>query len=206
MSKLKPSSMALHPDQKYIEALKHNDNVLIKEIYQQWYGDVVQFVLQNSGTKDQAKNLFQETLTSLWEKVKSNNVELTSSFGAYFYPVYRFKWLNYLNRDKERKNIDTSTEINDVPKYTEAVEDYFNMDTENIKERRLHVFDDCFKKLSEDCQKMLNLKFEGKKAEEIRKIMDRHSTNAVFVAMHGCRIKLKKLIEAHPEFNTLNFG
>jgi len=48
------------------------------------------------------------------------------------------------------------------------------------------------------------MKFEGKKAEEIKKITGRPSSNAVYVAMNGCRRQLKTLIEEHPAFNTLN--
>lgn len=186
-----------HPDQQYIEALKNNDNILIKKIYTNWYPDVERFVLKNSGSKDQAENLFQEALITLWEKVKTTKVELTVPFGAYFYPMYRFKWLNYLNRDKERNNTDTSVEIKDVEKYGDSIIDW------DLKERRLNVFEDCFKKLSEDCQKMFNLKFEGKKAKEIAKITGKPSSNAVFVAMHTCRKKLETYITSHPEFSTL---
>lgn len=203
ISNLKPNSMTLHPDQKYIEALRENDNVLIEDIYEKYYVDVEKLVLNNSGTKDQAKNLFQEALITLWESVKTTDVKLTKPFGAYFYPFYRFKWLNYLSRDKERNNIDSSGDIQDLEKYINEVIDYFNEDMENIKERRLQVFYECFKKLGEDCQKMLNLKFEGKKADEIKKMMGKPSSNSVYVAMNGCRKQLKKLIEAHPDFSTL---
>jgi len=193
-----------HPDQKYIDALKNNDNLLIQEIYQKWYADVEKYVLQNSGTPDQARTLFQEAITTLWEKVKLTDIQLTSSFGAYFYPFYRFKWLNYLSRDKTRENVDTSIEINDIDQYIDTVIDFFNEDDDqNLKERRLFVFSECFIKLGEDCQKMLNLKFKGKRAEEIRKITGKPSLNSVYVAMHGCREQLKKLIEKDSRFNTL---
>jgi len=195
-----------HPDQKYIEALRNNDHILIQKIYDDWYPEVEKFALRNSGTKDRAKNLFQESIITLWQKDKTNPIELTVPFGAFFYPIYRFKWLNYLNRDKERKNIDSAIEINDLDKYVDAVIEYFNEDKESIKERRLNVFSTCFKKLSEECQKLYNLKFEGKKAKEIAELTGRAGDNAVNVAMSACRKKLKAYIEAHPDFKTLGFG
>jgi len=200
---LKSNNKMPHPDQKYINALRNNDNILIREIYQKWYTDVEIFVLKNSGTKDQAKALFQEALTKLWEKATTTKIELTVPFGAYFYKIYRFKWLNYISRDKARKHIDSSIEINDVEKYADVVMSYFNVDTENITEKRLQVFNECFKKLGENHQKILTLKFEGKKAEEIKKITGKPSSNSVYAAIHGCCGQLKKLIKKHPEFKTL---
>lgn len=196
--------MKPHPDQKYINALRNNDNFLIQEIYHRWFTDVEIFVLKNRGTRDQAKTLFQEAITTLWEKVTTAKIELTVPFGAYFYKIYRFKWLNYLCRDKERKYIDSSIEINDVEKYTDVVMEYFDTKIEGTKERRLQVFNECFKKLGKDYQKILNLKFEGKKAEEIKKITGKPSSNSVYAAMHACRKSLKQIIEKHPEFKTLN--
>jgi len=203
-TKSTPVNTMLHPDQKYIDALRNNDNFLIQEIYQKWFADVEIFVIKNKGTKDQAKALFQEALITLWEKVTTTKIELTVPFGAYFYKIYRFKWLNYLCRDKERKHINSSIEINDVEKYTDVVFGYFDNDIDTIKERRLQVFNECFKKLDEGHQKILSLKFEGKKAEEIKKITGKPSSNSVYAAMHGCRKRLKKIIEKHPEFKTLN--
>lgn len=195
-----------HPDQKYIEALRSNDNILIDEIYQNCYPDIEKFVLKNSGTIDQAKNIFQEALIALWEKVKTKKVELTVPFCAYFYSICRFKWLNFLNRDKVRNNTNSAVEISDVEKYVDSVIDYFAEGEESMNERRFIVFTECFKYLSEDCQRMFKLKFEGKKAKEIAEITGRASSNAVFVAMLSCRKKLKTFIETHQDFNTLGFA
>jgi len=190
----------IHPDQKYIEDLKKKKPVLINEIYADCYEDIEKFVLKNSGNIAQAKDLFQEALIALWEKVKVTEVVLTVPFGAYFYQIYRFKWLNYLNRDKHRIN---NTNFDDIEKYIDTVIDYFAEDDESIEERRLNIFSACFKQLSYNCQTMFNLKFQGKKSKEIAKIVERGSPNAVDVALLVCRRKLKACIEAHSDYKTL---
>lgn len=192
-----------HADQIYIEALKKNNNILIDEIYVRFYPEVQNFVLRNNGSKDQAKNLFQKTLIALWEKVQSTEIILTVPFGAFFYPMYRFKWLNYLNRDKHRIHTNTPLEVLDTDKYVDTVIDYFVDDEESIKERRWNVFNECFKQLSKNCQTMLNLKFQGKRSKEIAKIVERASANAIDGALLVCRRSLSACIEAHPDYKTL---
>lgn len=185
-----------HPDQKYIDGIRNNDSILIKEIHKKFYPVLKNFILKNSGTINDAKDLFQEALTIIWENVNSENVVLQIPFGAYFYRIYRNKWLSS-KRYKGRNNLEFS-----VKEYEDSFSEY--VDGKNLKERRLNVLHECFKKLSEDCQKMLNLESEGKKASEIQEILNKPSKNSVFQTRFRCRVQLKKLIEAHPDFDNLN--
>lgn len=193
----------IHEDQLYVDGLEDRDNLIIKEIYDKFYPKIEWFVLNNSGTKEQAEDLFQEVLTDLWEKVKVDQIVLIVPFGGYIYPRCRFKWLNYLNRDPHRKNVASSIEINDLEEYKDFVVNYFGDDLENLEERRLAIFNDCLKQLNENCRKMFKLRFEGKKSKEIAEIMDRASSDAVNVAMFGCRRRLEDCIKNNPEYNRL---
>ena len=51
-----------HPDQKYIEALLPGEKKTVHTIYGQYTEKISRFVQKNNGTKEDVKDLFQQTL------------------------------------------------------------------------------------------------------------------------------------------------
>lgn len=191
----------VHNDQKYIEALLHNDVVLIKEIYQKWGPEVRNFVVKNNGKPEDAKDIFQETIAAVLLKVRKEKFTLTVPLGGYLYFIYRAKWLNKLSKKKKEP-----VTIEDLSRYTN--ETYTNQVSEETKllELRLNVFMACFEKLSTLCQKILNAKYEkGLKAIDVMEQLLLPSVGAVNKKMFDCRESLRKLILKHPKFNDLNY-
>jgi len=74
---------APHEDQKYIKALLDNNSVLIEEIYRKWGPDVRKFVLKNSGSTEEANDLFQESLMIVLQKARADRFVLTVPFGGF---------------------------------------------------------------------------------------------------------------------------
>ena len=59
-----------HSDKKYIEALLTNNESLLKELYQKCFGKIKNFVVHNHGTIDDAWDLLQEAMLSIFYKLK----------------------------------------------------------------------------------------------------------------------------------------
>jgi len=91
-----------HEDQKYIEALLNNNSILIEEIYKKWGPDVKKFVLKNSGSVEEANDLFQESLEIVLHKARADDFVLSVPFGGFLYFVYRNNWFNKLKRKKKK--------------------------------------------------------------------------------------------------------
>lgn len=198
MIKEKPT----HPDQKYIEALLHNDESQIREIYKKWGPEARNFVLKNKGTPEDAKDIFQETIAALLIRIRKKKFTLTVPLGGYLYFIYRSKWFNKLAKNK--KNPVT---INDLEGYKNDNYPETDLSEINLLELRTNILKTCFEQLSERCKNILNGQYEeGLKGAEIMEKYKLPSIGAVRKGMYDCRESLKKLMMKHPNFKELNLS
>ena len=66
-----------HSDQKYVDALLHNNHLLISEIYTRFTPKVISFVKKNSGNETEARDLIQEVLLIIYDQAKTKNLQLS---------------------------------------------------------------------------------------------------------------------------------
>lgn len=190
-----------HTDQKYIEALLNNDVVLIKDMYRKWGPEVRNFIVKNNGSKEDAKDIFQETIAAVLLKIRKEKFTLTVPLGGYLYFIYRSKWFNKLSKNKK-----TPVTIEDLSRYTNEANNNEFAEEINVLELRSNIYKACFEKLSQLCQKILNAKYEKSlKAKEVMLQLELPSVGAVNKKMFDCRENLRKLITEHPGFNNLNY-
>jgi RNA polymerase sigma factor (sigma-70 family) len=72
----------------------------IKQLYR-YYPVVRKYVVNNSGSRQEAEDIFQDALIVLFNKVKAGNFELRAGLNTYLFGVCRLLWLEEL-RKKER--------------------------------------------------------------------------------------------------------
>ena len=70
------STQTPHADQHFIHALLHNDAQAVEEIYRRFSPRVKQYVTQNSGTADDAADIFQESLVDIYNQARYKNLML----------------------------------------------------------------------------------------------------------------------------------
>lgn len=88
-------------DHQTLQGLKEHNNYAFEILYTFYYPMVERFVLNNSGTSDQAKDVFQETILVLLRKVPQADFELTSSLKTYVFSVASNLWLKRLREAKK---------------------------------------------------------------------------------------------------------
>lgn len=190
---------APHEDQKYIQALLTNHSALIEEIYEKWGPDVKKFVLKNSGSLEEANDLFQESLEVVLDKARSDNFVLTVPFGGFLYFIYRNNWLNKLKRKKKKGLI-----IEELKLYNNETDSKVLATEIELFEKRVAVFTDCFEKLSEKCKALLNARYENEMdSMQMMEYFKISTISSVNKGMFDCRKHLKKNIVKHPEFKNL---
>jgi len=81
-----------------LEGLAQNDRLAIETLYRQHYKMVQALIINNQGTIDDARDIFQETMIVLYEKAKSGNFELNCQIKTYVYSVSRRLWLKRLQQ------------------------------------------------------------------------------------------------------------
>ena len=94
---------------QFIEAIKVNDIVALKHLYKINYPKVEVLVLKNNGTKEHAKDIFQDAFLALWKNVKQDKFvpQNESSINGYLYTIAKHKWMDYLRSKDYKKTVVT---------------------------------------------------------------------------------------------------
>lgn len=150
-----------HEDQLYIDGLANNNTPVIEAIYKKFVPKVIYYIKNNSGNEDQAQDVVQEVLITIYNQAKTKGLQLTCPFDAYFFLLCKRRWLNEI---KKSSNKEVTIGNDDVYKDESAVE--MANETE-VFETKQSLFDEMFLKLGEKCQEILKLSFATKNLEEV---------------------------------------
>lgn len=128
-------------------AIKANDNAVLETLYHDNYYKIEQLVIKNSGSKEEAKDLFQEAFIAVWRSVQLDKFipENENSLDGYLYRVARNKWMDQLRSGHNSKVV--------------SLEDYDGLQQEDevsveenalISDVKKH-----FKSLGDNCREVL---------------------------------------------------
>lgn len=78
----------------WVAGLRRNDPATVRALYAKHFPAVEHYVLQNSGTRNDAQDMFQEAMTVLWMSVKEGRFIPESEPGGFLYRVAKNKWLD----------------------------------------------------------------------------------------------------------------
>lgn len=147
---------ASNSDLQLLAQLTQRNENAWRTLYRQHFGMVRHLVTSNSGTAEQANDVFQDALVVLYENACKPNFQLTASIKTYLYSVCRNLWLKQLRTAKKHANIADCEQFIEVTIPETA--------TEN--ERQLAVMEACMQKLGEKCQKLLTMFYYAKASME----------------------------------------
>jgi RNA polymerase sigma factor (sigma-70 family) len=85
-----------YTDEEFVAAIRHGDDRALAQLYRLHYPMISHYVLQNSGTDDDAKDVYQEGVMVFYEKVRDGSLELSCQIKTYLYAVCRRLWLKRL--------------------------------------------------------------------------------------------------------------
>lgn len=152
----------IHKDQFYLEGLVQNNNAVIKEIYSKFSGKVIRYIINNSGTEDDAGDIFQESLIDIYNQAKYKSFELTCPFEPFLILVCKRKWLNEL---KKRTVLQVTNNEDDLLSISEDV--FLLADELAEKQEQSQLYLRMFEKLSERCKEIITLALSDEHQEKI---------------------------------------
>lgn len=156
------STQSVHADQHYIHALLHNEAQVVGEIYKRFAPKVKYYVLQNSGSADDAADIFQESLVDIYNQAKYKDLQLTCPFEAFLLMVCKRKWLNELKK-RGRQGV------------TKDLDEQFNVGEDSFRDaektwadnEKARLFKTMLGQMGERCQEIIRLSLTDKPQEEI---------------------------------------
>jgi len=117
-------------------------------------------ILSKGGSKEDAKDVFQEALIIFYEKVMSTDFKLTSAIATYVYSVSRFIWKDQLIKRKGNQTLELSFE------FTSEEESEFQKAIE--REEKFKQLEGVLTQIGEKCLQILKLfYYDGLKMKAI---------------------------------------
>ena len=191
------SEKKIHEDQKYIDGLLKNNSFIIQAIYDKFVPKVVNYIKLNSGSSDEAQDVIQDTLITIYNQASEKKLQLTCPFDAYFFLLCKRKWLNELKKSLNKK-VTINEEV--LSKDDEAQELAFET---SIFGEKQALFTEMFNKLGTACKDLLTATFKIKSMEDVAKSLG--VTYAYARKKKSlCIGKLTELVRESPKFNQLN--
>ena len=172
-----------------LEGLAHGDKSSIETIYRENYVTIQYFILNNNGSVDEARDIFQEAMVVLYEKSKDKNFSLNCQIKTYIYSVCRRSWLKRLQH------------LNKFTLQVENVEEIIPVEDEiEEHEKRNNDFiqmEQSMGKIGEPCKSLLDAYYIQKKSMlEIAASFGYTNADNAKTQKYKCLVRLKKLFFA----------
>lgn len=98
----------LKENHKIITGILSGDQQVLNDLYEDEFPKTVKLVILNSGNLDSAKDIFQDALVLLIEKVYAKKLNLTCSVKTYLYSICRLMWMDRLRQNKREVSLNDS--------------------------------------------------------------------------------------------------
>jgi len=177
-------------EQQLLQGLAQNDRLAIETIYKQHYNMVQSLILNNNGSPDDARDIFQEAMIVLYEKVKTGSFELNCLIKTYLYSVCRRLWLKRLSQLQR-----ISPEVEKLEETVPVEED---LELHEQKNMDFQVMERSMKHLGEPCKSLLEAYYIQKKnMVEIAASFGYTNADNAKNQKYKCLMRLKKLFKEY---------
>lgn len=178
-----------------IDGIRKRDNKVLAQVYKDIFPVVRYYVINNGGTQDDAKDVFQESIIVAYRQISEDKLEIKTGFEAYLYGIARLIWLKILrNREIHERNV---SEINQTNNIHEALDNLIEDDLE------IRLFRKYFKKLGPECQKVLQMTTEKIPYDKIALELGYKSEKIVRNKKYRCKEYLIRMIKEDPEYQQI---
>ena len=168
-----------------LQGMARNDKKAIETFYMDNYNLVQALVINNNGTSEDAKDIFQEAMIVLYEKVQSGTFELNCQIKTFVYSVSKRLWLKRLMQQNRFSISDGHEESIPVD---EEMEEHEKRNTEFIMMER------AMGGLGEPCKSLLEAFYLQKKSmQEIALSFGYTNSENAKNQKYKCLMRLKKL-------------
>jgi RNA polymerase sigma factor (sigma-70 family) len=168
--------------------LLNNEESAYVEMYKTHFSSIKQYILKNSGSDDDVKDLFQEGIISLWDNIRAEKYQHTndSMLHGYFRTICKYKWMEIL-RSKSKVIVISDDEDFDLQSNDLVILD--NM----IKREEIAEFTGIFSSLNDKCRQILSLFYYDKKNMKDISEITGYEISSMRNEKYKCIEKLRKL-------------
>ena len=177
-------------EQQLLRGLADGDKQSVEIIYKDHFNMIQALIINNNGSADDAKDIFQEALIVLFEKVRSGSFELNCQIKTYLYSVSKRLWLKKLSANNRFVSAAEDPESN------YPVED--ELEAHEKRDAEFDMMEKAIASLGEPCKSLLEAYYLKKQNMQVIAASFGY-TNADNAKnqKYKCLLRLKKIFFAH---------
>ena len=188
MSKIKNITPTDVSDNDIIKGIALGDSRIINKIYKSFYPSIAFMILGNNGTDDEAKDVFQEAVMVLYDKITQQNFELNCKLSTFLYAVSRRIWLKQLSRKGHPANTSDISDFEDILQVEEDMQHHQEI------EKKYDQMNEAMHQLGEPCQTLLkDFYIKDLSMQEIRDKFGYTNSDNAKTQKYKCLQRLKKI-------------
>ncbi|RDC65536.1 RNA polymerase sigma factor [Adhaeribacter pallidiroseus] len=179
-------------DEVLLLGLREGKRQALEFIYSAYWPMIANFVRSHHGSPEEAEDLYQEGIITLYEQVRNGKFSMASSIKTYLYAICRNKWLSKLK---------TKVSVTDLEEHL------FQIPTEEADVAAPYVDEAAIKlaieDLGEPCRTiMVGYYFQKLSLDDLAENLNYSNANVAKQQKFRCVERLKKKFLHSPEYNT----
>jgi len=179
-------------DQELITGIAQGDSRAINKLYKFFFPSISRMIINNNGSDDEAKDIFQDAVMVLYDRLTQGKFELNSKLSTFLYAVSRRLWLKHLTRKGVTSKTSDISDFEDILKIEDDVERH------EIIESNFRQMSFALEQLGEPCKTLLHdFYIVNMSMQEIKEKFGYTTTDNAKTQKYKCLQRLKKLF-----FNT----
>lgn len=176
-------------EQILLKGLARNEKAAVEQIYRDQFAVIQSFILNNNGTVDDARDVFQEALVVLYEKSKDPSFSLHCQIRTYLYSICRRLWLKRLQQ--------MSKYASQVESMEETIPVEEDLEEHEKKNADFQLMEMAMSKIGEPCKSLLDAYYLQKKSmQDIAAEFGYTNADNAKTQKYKCLMRLKKLFFA----------
>lgn len=175
-------------DSKIIDGIREGNNLAIEQLYQIHFPPIAQMIVNNRGSREEAQDIFQETVMVLYTKINEGDFVLSSKLQTFLYAVSKRLWLKHLTRGEARYRKDSIDDYGESLAAEEAIVEH------EVIEERLLLMESSLNGLGEPCRTILyDFYIQGKSMTDICEKFGYTNADNAKTQKYKCLQRLKKV-------------
>ena len=179
-------SSSVPTDREVVLGILNNSDDALNKLYVGYFPMILQFILNNNGDEDDAKDVYQEGIIVLYNKIKSGDFELSSKLKTYLYSVCRRIWLKKLSQQSKKTN--------NIADFEDVISTDVDMEDHELKEEQFDKMQSALLHLGEPCKTIIqDFYINNLSMHDISEKFGYTNTDNAKTQKYKCLQRLKKL-------------
>jgi RNA polymerase sigma factor (sigma-70 family) len=186
-------------DNKLVSGIRSRDSFILEHIYERYFPIVKSFVTSSGGEDHDAKDIFQETIIIIYQKIQDPAFQIEVSFQSYFNGIFKRLWY------KRFRNNPVAYEVDDVKPdiARQSYEEYSEIDALQSDNSKYSLMYKHLMLLKKECIQLLKLFFSKLSLQEISQQMGYKNENYAKKRKFFCKEALIESIKNDPDYKEL---